>query len=156
MMMLGLKSGPQIGAKTGNPAGLLFRRIWYSVWKSGVLGITEYRQGRPLISLTLDASQSRDHHRKIISICRGVQLCLEIRQITQRDNLPCLLCHMNGQELLVCFQPQQVGCYHCICRLQFPLTWQVFIDKLRNIILRYIRQNIFWFFKYTLSFRINT
>ena len=49
MMMLGLKSGPQIAAKTGIPAGLLFRRIWYSVWKSGVLGITEYRQGRPLI-----------------------------------------------------------------------------------------------------------
>ena len=48
MMMLGLKSGPQIAAKTGIPAGLLFRRIWYSVWKSGVLGITEYRQGRPL------------------------------------------------------------------------------------------------------------
>ena len=35
--------------KTGNPAGLLFRRIWYSVGKSGVLGITEYRQGRPLV-----------------------------------------------------------------------------------------------------------
>ena len=49
MMMLGLKSGPQIAAKTGIPAGLLFRRIWYSVWKSGVLGITEYRQGRPLL-----------------------------------------------------------------------------------------------------------
>ena len=49
MMMLGLKSGPQIAGKTGIPAGLLFRRIWYSVWKSGVLGITEYRQGRPLI-----------------------------------------------------------------------------------------------------------
>ena len=49
MMMLGLKSGPQIAAKTGIPAGLLFRRIWYSVWKSGVLGITEYRQGRPLV-----------------------------------------------------------------------------------------------------------
>ena len=44
-----LKSGPQIVTKTGNPAGLLFRRIWYSVGKSGVLGITEYRQGRPLI-----------------------------------------------------------------------------------------------------------
>ena len=48
MMMLGLKLGPQIAAKTGIPAGLLFRRIWYSVWKSRVLGITEYRQGRPL------------------------------------------------------------------------------------------------------------
>ena len=48
--MLGLKSGPKIAAKTGIPAGLLFRRIWYSVWKSGVLGITEYRQGRPLQS----------------------------------------------------------------------------------------------------------
>ena len=47
-MMLGLKSGPQIAAKTGIPAVLLFRRIWYSVWKSGALGITEYRQGRPL------------------------------------------------------------------------------------------------------------
>ena len=42
------KSDPQIATKTGNPAGLLFRRIWYSVGKSGVLGITEYRQGRPL------------------------------------------------------------------------------------------------------------
>ena len=48
-MMLSLKSGPQIAAKVGNPAGLLCRRIWYSVGKSGVLGITEYRQGRPLI-----------------------------------------------------------------------------------------------------------
>ena len=42
------KISSQIAAKTGNPAGLLFRRIWYSVGKSGVLGITEYRQGRPL------------------------------------------------------------------------------------------------------------
>ena len=41
-MMLALKSGPQIAAKVGNPAGLLCRRIWYSVVKSGVLGITEY------------------------------------------------------------------------------------------------------------------
>ena len=48
-MVLGLKPGTKIAAKTGNPAGLLFRRIWYSVGKSGVLGITEYRQGRPLI-----------------------------------------------------------------------------------------------------------
>ena len=47
-MMLALKSGPQIVAKVGNPAGLLCQRIWYSVGKSGVLGITEYRQGRPL------------------------------------------------------------------------------------------------------------
>ena len=37
--MLALKSGPQIAAKVGNPAGLLCRRIWYSVGKSGVLGI---------------------------------------------------------------------------------------------------------------------
>ena len=51
-MMLALKSGLQIAAKTGNPAGLLFRRIWYSVGKSGVLGITEYRQGRPLGGLS--------------------------------------------------------------------------------------------------------
>ena len=48
LMMLALKSGPQIAEKVGNPAGLLCRRIWYSVGKSGVLGITEYRQGRPL------------------------------------------------------------------------------------------------------------
>ena len=48
IMVLGLKPGTKIAAKTGNPAGLLFRRIWYSVGKSGVLGITEYRQGRPL------------------------------------------------------------------------------------------------------------
>ena len=48
IVVLALKSGPQIAAKTGNPAGLLFRRIWYSVGKSGVIGITEYRQGRPL------------------------------------------------------------------------------------------------------------
>ena len=47
-MMLALKSGPKIAAKVGNPAGLLCQRIWYSVGKSGVLGITEYRQGRPL------------------------------------------------------------------------------------------------------------
>ena len=50
-MMLALKSGPQIAAKVGNPAGLLCQRIWYSVGKSGVLEITEYRQGRPLIAL---------------------------------------------------------------------------------------------------------
>ena len=50
-MVLGLKPGSKIAAKTGNPAGLLFRRIWYSVGKSGVLGITEYRQGRPLESI---------------------------------------------------------------------------------------------------------
>ena len=31
VMMLALKSGPQIAVKTSNPAGLLFRRIWYSV-----------------------------------------------------------------------------------------------------------------------------
>ena len=47
-MVLAVKSGPQIAAKMGKLAGLLFRRIWYSVGKSGVLGITEYRQGRPL------------------------------------------------------------------------------------------------------------
>ena len=47
-MMLALKSGPKIAGKTGNPAGLLFRRIWYSVGKSAVLGITEYRQGQPM------------------------------------------------------------------------------------------------------------
>ena len=47
-MMLAIKAGPQIAAKVGNPAGLLCRLIWYSVGKSGVLGITEYRQGRPL------------------------------------------------------------------------------------------------------------
>ena len=46
-----LKSGPQIATKTGNPAGLLLRRIWYSLGKSGVLGITEYRQDRPLFSI---------------------------------------------------------------------------------------------------------
>ena len=48
-MMLAIKAGPQIAAKVGNRAGLLCRRIWYSVGKSGVLGITEYRQGRPLL-----------------------------------------------------------------------------------------------------------
>ena len=47
-MVLCLKSGPQIAEKTGIPAGLLLWQIRYSVWKSGVLGITEYRQGRPL------------------------------------------------------------------------------------------------------------
>ena len=46
--------GPQIAAKTGNPAGLLFRRIWYSVGKYGGLGITEYRQGRPLHYITME------------------------------------------------------------------------------------------------------
>ena len=50
-MRLALKTGPQIAAKIGNPAGLLCRRIWYSAGKSGVLGITEYRQGRPLVML---------------------------------------------------------------------------------------------------------
>ena len=47
-MVLALNPGPQFAAITGNPAGLLSWRIWYSVGKSGVLGITEYRQGRPL------------------------------------------------------------------------------------------------------------
>ena len=42
------KIGLQIAAKISNPAGLLCRRIWYSVGKSGVLGIKEYRQDRPL------------------------------------------------------------------------------------------------------------
>ena len=51
IIVLALKSVPQIAAKTGNPAVLLFRRIWYSVGKSGVLGITEYRQGRPLVMI---------------------------------------------------------------------------------------------------------
>ena len=49
VMMLTLIPGPQIAAKIGNPAGILCRRIWYSVGKSGVLGIMEYRQGRPLM-----------------------------------------------------------------------------------------------------------
>ena len=49
LMMLAIKAGPQIAAKVGNPAGLLCRRIWYSVGKSGVVWITEYRQGRPLL-----------------------------------------------------------------------------------------------------------
>ncbi len=40
-MGLALKYGPQITAKNGDPAGLLFQRIWSSVGKSGVLGITE-------------------------------------------------------------------------------------------------------------------
>ena len=53
IMGLALNPGPQFAAITGNPAGLLFSRIWYSVGKSVVLGITEYRQGRPLICLTL-------------------------------------------------------------------------------------------------------
>ena len=53
VMMLALKLCPQIAVKTGNLAGLLFRRIWYSVGKSGVLGITEYRQGRPLMSVVV-------------------------------------------------------------------------------------------------------
>ena len=51
IMVLALNPGPQFAAITGNPAGLLFWRIWYSVGKSGVLGITEYRQGRPLMLL---------------------------------------------------------------------------------------------------------
>ena len=55
-MMLALKSGPQIAAKVGNPAGLLCQRIWYSVGKSGVLGITEYRQGRPLMYIYIYTS----------------------------------------------------------------------------------------------------
>ena len=65
IMVLALKSGPQIAAKTGNPAGLLFRQIWYSVGKSGVLGITEYRQGRPLVSVDVcvgDHVLVRCHH----------------------------------------------------------------------------------------------
>ncbi len=56
-MRLALKSGPQIVAKVVNTAGLLCRRIWYSVGKSGVLGITEYRQGRPLFINTIYTSK---------------------------------------------------------------------------------------------------
>ena len=67
IMMLALKSGPQIAAKTGNPAGLLFRRIWYSVGKSGELGITEYRQGRPLLIVMV-------YPRRIERIKTGVNL----------------------------------------------------------------------------------
>ena len=59
LMMLAPKSGPQIAAKVGNPVGLLCRRIWYSVGKSGVLGITEYRQGRPLVTV-VDSTTLRD------------------------------------------------------------------------------------------------
>ena len=58
-MMLALKSGPQIAAKVGNPAGLLCRRIWYSVGKPGVLGITEYRQGRPLYQMCINTIQKQ-------------------------------------------------------------------------------------------------
>ena len=54
------KIGPQIAAKVGNPAGLLCRRIWYSVGKFGVLGITEYRQGRPLIKCLMGNSVVTD------------------------------------------------------------------------------------------------
>ena len=54
-MMLALNSGPKMAAKVGNPAGLLCQRIWYSVGKSGVLGITEYRQGRPLKTVVRQA-----------------------------------------------------------------------------------------------------
>ena len=56
LMMLALKSGPQIAAKVGNYYGLLCRQIWYSVGKSGVLGITEYRQGRPLPTTSILSS----------------------------------------------------------------------------------------------------
>ena len=70
-MMLAIKAGPQIAAKVGNPAGLLSRRIWYSVGKSGVLGITEYRQGRPLL-VTGSVMTSHVHHSErgsVISEC---------------------------------------------------------------------------------------
>ena len=59
-MMPGLKSGPKIVAKTGIPAGLLFRRIWYPVWKSGGLGIMEYHHGRPLHLKTYVFSRACD------------------------------------------------------------------------------------------------
>ena len=68
IVMLALKSGPQIATKTGNPAGLLFRRIWYSVGKSGVLGITEYRQGRPLVRIQDDILQSLDNRKSTILV----------------------------------------------------------------------------------------
>ena len=56
------KSGHQIAAKTANPAGLLPRRIRYSVGKSGVLGITEYCQGRPLQSTDFLVVRCHDTH----------------------------------------------------------------------------------------------
>ena len=62
IMVLALKPGTNIAAKTGNPAGLLFRRIWYSVGKSGVLGITEYRQGRPLTNAVSHAQSQIIFH----------------------------------------------------------------------------------------------
>ena len=68
-MMLAIKSGPQIAAKVGNPAGLLCRRIWYSVRKYGVLGITEYRQGRPLLNLSFFPAQFTDYTLDVSNLC---------------------------------------------------------------------------------------
>ena len=68
-MMLALKSGHQIAAKVGNPAGLLCRRIWYSVGKSGVLGIMEYRQGRPLFGFR-DFRQCFRASRSVDTLCK--------------------------------------------------------------------------------------
>ena len=72
-MMLALKSGPKIAAKVGNPAGLLCQRIWYSVGKSGVLGITEYRQGRPLTSGSSElAVQCALTHALVTRVVHGI------------------------------------------------------------------------------------
>ena len=71
------KSDPQIAAKSGNPAGLLFRRIWYSVGKSGVLGITEYRQGRPL-SLILSTGRKLATKRHVKECFGNYRLLLKI------------------------------------------------------------------------------
>ena len=78
-MVLALNPGPQFAAITGNPAGLLFSRIWYSVGKSGVLGITEYHQGRPLWRnnngeengiICFDILPPRIWHRPYSIVCR--------------------------------------------------------------------------------------
>ena len=74
-MMLAPKSGHQIAAKVGNPAGLLCRRIWYSVGKSGVLGITEYRQGRPLTNINMEGQRSIDGDESETSESFGVPDC---------------------------------------------------------------------------------
>ena len=77
LMMLALKSGPQIAAKVGNPAGLLCRRIWYSVVKTGVLGITEYRQGRPLQVLNLVAKVCYHQKNEFLGLTLGLLLLLQ-------------------------------------------------------------------------------
>ena len=107
-MPLAVKSDPQIAAKTGNPAGLLFRRIWYSVGKSGVLGITEYRQGRPLDYIGIQEEQPMSG---ILPYCFTVGLSLRLEDICKQGckiHLRQTFVWVVSLPLVYCLSPSQL------------------------------------------------